>query len=144
MRLSTFALSLGATLIGSPAHAQASDTLRPVTLPGAHCRSGSAAAADTVFGREDVDSLPDLKSLGGMIHFPESIHGAPPGYTLLRFIVRKNGRVDPCHVWILHETSPAWTTSVLEALNRFRFSAARRQGVAVSTAIEQRFDYRTT
>ncbi len=61
---------------------------------------------------------------------------------LLVFVVGKDGRVEPCSVRVLDQTSPAWGQASVRALGGEQFSIPERKGQPVRTQRSQRFSYR--
>ena len=125
------------------AFAQVSDSLRAVTFPFAVCvhRGVIPARSDTVYESADTDTLPQIVK-----YKPPSVPSSlrrGVGHTKLRVLVDTTGRLDPCHAFVIEETSAEWTTAVLKVLGEWRYTAGVRMGRRVPVWIEVPAEYKS-
>jgi len=139
VRLTIALLALGvATAAGAQTPAPVP---RLAMLPDAHCDSTrrDSLADSTITSLDSVDVRPTMRSMDVVV-VPDSLRYTYQG-TVLELVIDRTGRVDPCRVRVVAETSSVWTAAVLKALKKARFSPAQRHGVAVAVRAIQQVPY---
>jgi hypothetical protein len=114
---------------------------RLATLPWARCDSTrpDSLADSTLSPLDSVDVLPrEVISADAIPTIPDSLRFTDER-THLKLVIDRTGRVNPCQVWVVGESSPAWTEAVLKALRKARYSPAQRHGVTVAVRVIQPF-----
>ena len=135
--------ALSALVPGVGAFAQVPDSLRAVTFPFAVCvhRGVVPPRSDTVYQSTDVDTLPRIVK-----EKPPSVPSSlrrTAGHTRLRVLVDTSGRLDPCHAFVVEETSAEWTTAVLKVLAEWRYTPGVRMGRRVPVWVELPVSYKS-
>jgi TonB family protein len=142
MRLAIALFALGvATAPGAQTPAQVPDSSgRLATLPGAQCDStrSDRLADSTIISLDSADVPPGMR-ITPFIIVPDSLHHRY-ARTVLELVIDRTGRVDPCRIRVLEETTPAFTAAVLLALKKTRYSPAQRHGQVVAIRVKQPFE----
>ncbi len=141
MRLSVGLLAFVATIAASAQTAsKVSQTPgRLTTLPDVSCdaTSSDSLADSTIIALRSADAPPRLLSIVRPV-VPSSLRHTT-ARTVLELVVDTRGRLDPCHIWVVEETAPAWTDAILHALKKARYSPGQRYGLAVAVRFTQAF-----
>jgi hypothetical protein len=119
----------------------------PVTAEGRRpsvaetgCDTSRIRAGGAVFESDSVDQPVEPRRLQ-IDDMPIRIREVLTGRSVFRFVVESSGRVDPCSIAVLEETSRAWSDAVLKELRFARYRPARRGGQPVSQLVFQVFTY---
>ena len=114
--------------ISGPLTAQDSSSFAKSRIPpGVSCTQAQIQASATSDSSSGADVTPPLPR--GKQPKPDlALFPSGRDSTTITFSIDVLGVVDPCSFRVLRETSSAWTESVMEALLKWRFTPARRQG----------------
>src|SRR5207244_12202906 len=95
-------------------------------LPGTRYDSTrSVSTADsTIIALDSSDVPPRLLSAGSYL-VPDSLRHTE-ATTVLELVLDRTGKLDPCHIRVVAQTASARTAAVLNALQEWRYSPARR------------------
>ena len=117
----------------------------PVTaaLPSSGTSLGTRDSSPSLFRSSEVDELPrlltDLRP-----EYPDVLQRAGvTGAVEVEYVVGKDGRVDSRSLQVLTTDHDRFTASVVQALRRARFKAARRAGQAVAVLVRQTVRFRS-
>ena len=117
----------------------------PVTAPLASSLTslGARDSLTSLFRTSEVDELPQLLT-DLRPEYPDVLRRAGvSGAVEVEYVVGKDGRVDARSLQVLTTDHDRFSASVVQALRRARFRAARRAGQAVSVLVRQTIRFRS-
>ncbi len=140
------ALALAGFALITPAglRAQTPDTAdggpRRLTAAETYCDTTAPTPTEPVFESDSVDRPVQARRLA-IEDMPIRISEVLKGRSVFRFIVGPSGRVEPCSIELVEETSRAWSDAVLKELRVARYEPGRKAGRPVRQVVYQVFNY---
>ena len=105
--------------------------------------AGTQNSSPSLLRSSEVDELPELQR-DLRPEYPDVLRRAGvSGAVEVEYVVGKDGRFDPGSLHVLTTDHDRFTASVVQALRRARFRAARRAGQAVSVLVRQTIRFRS-
>ena len=123
----------------SPAQADTTASLpqlrMPTTPPGTQVGGGTGV----IYTTAELEVLPEVISMP-QPHVPSEMRGVT-GRVEVRFVVGPNGRVEPNSIRIISTTDQAYTTAVIDALQRAEFRPGQYHHQPVRAVCVQTFNF---